>query len=241
MGSASRSSGPLPHRPAPLGSFPGTPHSLDPADSPAGLPPAGPQKSLPSADLMILNSAGPPITWGTLPTQLGPGLVPVGLEKCGLPSASSEIGSASRVVWGHRGGSTLGEPLLGGYSCGPSVRTPRSQEEHGEEVSLWLAVGGVKLSLAMIRSVIVTLQRPHLPCAQTQASPSRAHMVLPAPRAHPASCVPLLASHPLLTHPNTNSLSACCVPSTTAEPRTLQGQSLPPQSCILEWRWIMIR
>lgn len=107
-----RSSGPLPHRPAPLGSFPGTPHGLDPTDSPAGPPPAGPQKSLPSADLMILNSAWPPITWGTLPPQLGPGLIPVGLEKCGLPSASSEIGSASRVVWGHRGGSTLGETPL---------------------------------------------------------------------------------------------------------------------------------
>ena len=88
-------------------------------------------------------------------------------------------------------------------------------------------MGGMKLSLA-IRSVIVTLQWPHLPCAQTQGSPSCAHAGLPTSRAHPASCVTLLASHPLLTHPATISLSACCVPSTTAEPRTLQGTKPSP-------------
>ena len=106
MGSTSRSSQPPPSLPGSPQLLPGyPPPSLDPTDSPAGPPPVGPQKSLPSADLMILNSAWPPITWGTLPPQPGPGLVPVGLEKWGLPSAS-------RVVWGHRGGSTLGETPL---------------------------------------------------------------------------------------------------------------------------------
>lgn len=85
-----------------------------------------------------------------------------------------------------------------------------------------LAMREMELSLAMIRSVTVTLQRPHLPCALdtgkpprmlTQASPP------PEPNLPPVSAG--LTS--LLTHPATNSLSACCVPSTTAEPRTLQG------------------
>lgn len=52
-----------------------------------------------------------------------------------------------------------------------------------------LAMRGMELSLAMIRSVTVTLQRPHLPCARTQGSPSHAHAGLPTSRAQPASCL----------------------------------------------------
>lgn len=102
---------------------------------------------------------------------------------------------------------------------------------------------GMELSLAMIRSVTVTLQRlPPTLCWDT-GKPSHAHAGLPTSRAQP-SLLSLLASHPLLTHPATlTPLSACCVPSTTAEPEDPAGNkaSRTKLTVILKGRWIMIR
>lgn len=81
------------------------------------------QKSPPGRLNVILNSAsGHPITWGPFTSSFG-GLASSKLawrmgSGFSLPSANSEIGPASRVVWGHQGGSMLGT-LQGRYGWGP--------------------------------------------------------------------------------------------------------------------------
>lgn len=87
---------------------------------------------------------------------------------------------------------------------------------------------GMELSLAMIRSVTVTLHGPTL-CWDT-GKPLRMLMQA-SPPPEPTCLLSLLASHPTLTHPATNSLApAVCTRAPLRAEDPAGNKSLPAQS-----------